>query len=427
MAIIQPTRSHLLVCNIGGLDYKVGEHNNFHVQELRIFEDHCKFYFTGELVIEAHQNTWEDYIQNGMSVTIGFRAPRTDGGPTKDYYENFVIFSYQSRHREDDRANAMVITISLIGQEYFNDQYNTVQQAFSNIPGSAAAAAIHQAYIDVIGGLNPFASMGLIGQTLVPHEVNNKKPSKAIWDILNKSVWAAYPSCAPTYFRTKNGYVMAPLQALLETAAITESFIHNPNQGDDYTEVAKGYNRIDLLRPMSPPGEDRGSDGGSMDGLFSATSFLDIKTGNYEKIGMNAGKIVNSLAGGVQKVASSLASSAKSSYGGRNSFAVLDDLHQARSVAKNGPGGFQSAQDAFVTALRYCPKYWVSVPLQTGVNVTCGDRINITYPVGTDGNRPLVSKTVYVPRLIHELKFTQGKDREGVTIVGTSDMFTVFW
>lgn len=394
--VIQPGKVILNQCTINGIPYNDGITNYFHVQELRIFEDHCKPYFTGQLIIEAHQNTWESYVVPGATVNIAFEAPRSDGVATQEYYENFLIFSYESKPRQNDIHNAMIITLSLMGQEYYNDRLKTVMMPFSNIPGTAAAAAIHEIYMGVNGGLvitSP--SMGPIGTTQVPHEVRNQKPLKAIHELLDKSVFAAYPSCAPVYFRNKPGYVMGPLQQLLETAPMVQTFVHQPAQSVDLNKTMFGYDRINFLRPMSPPNEQQSS-GGAAGG--SPQGFFDMAMGQVQK-----------LTGG----------------GGRGNFAILDTLHQALSIAKNGPGGFQSAEDAFLAQLSlYTKKFWVSVPLQTGVNVTCGTRITIQYPFTNQG---LTSKTLYVARLIHDLKFTEGEDRQPVTINGTTDMFGVAW
>lgn len=424
--IIQPTKAKLVTCTISGVPYVEGEKNNFHVQELRIFEDHCKAYFTGQLVIEAHQNTWEIYVNPAAEVVLTFEAPRSDGGPTKSYTEKFQILSYESKPREGDLTNAMVITLSLIGPEYYNDKFNTVQQSFANIPGTAAAAAIHGQYMAENGGLDiRSVALGMIGMDQVPHQVRNKKPIKAIHDILDKSVFAAYKSGAAVYFRNKPGYVMGPLQQLMETAPVTQTFIHQPAESSSFKQTMLGYDKIIHLRPMAPPGQDNnGMSAGSIDGLFKSLAFFDLKSGNYEEMLGNFGGVVSGLASSLQGIASSMQAGIKGRYGGRNMMATIDDLHQARSVAKNGPGGWKGAEDSFLTALRFSPKYWISAPLQTGVNVTCGDRINVSYPIA---NAVLVNKTLYVARLIHELRFTEGKDRRPVTVIGTTDMFCVHW
>lgn len=423
---VQPGQGNLKECVVNGMAYVDADgRNNFHVQELRIFEDHCKPYFTGQLIIESHQNTWELFVQKGGIVTITFAAPRSDGGPTKDYTEVFRIHSYDAKEREDDTVNAMVITLSLIGEEYYNDRQNTVLQAFSNIPGSAAAAAIHETYMAENGPLQMLAaSTGLIGTEIVPHQVNNKKPIQAIHEILNKNVYAAYPSCAPTYFRNKYGYVMAPLQQLLETARVAQSFMHYPAEGSEIAQVLASYDKVIYLRPINPPSEDTGQNSGQIDGLNSAMAFLDVREGNYLNNFQSIGSVIGGLTGGFQQIAKNFQGQIKSKYGGRQVMAWLDSKHQSPSIAKEGPANYVGTQSTFLTQLSYASKYRVVVPMQTGVNVTCGERINILYPMS---GYTLIAKTLYVPRLIHELRFTEGKDRKPVIINATTDIFGVHW
>lgn len=421
-SIFQPGQATLRECTISSIPFVDGNGKNyFHVQELRIYEDHCKAYFTAQLVIEADQNTWEGYLNPGAPVSISFEAPRSDGGPTKTYTENFKVYSYESKPKPRDNNNAMIITLSLMGDEYYRDRYNSVSQAFSNIPGTQAAQAIHEQYMSVNGSLSVQpSSLGMIGLERVPHEVNNKKPIKAIHDILDKVVYAAYPSCAAMYFRNKPGYVMSPLQYLLENASIDQTFIHQPSQGAFLNVTATGYDRINHLRPMAPPGEDRGMASASdVDGIFKSMSFFDIKSGNFAENGD-----FSSLSQ-LSAMAQQFKGAVMGKLGGRRIFSVLDDLHQARSVAKNGPAGYQKNEDAFLTALTYAPKFWVSVPMQTGLNVTCGTRINVFYPFSNLG---VIGKTLYVARLIHELRFTEGTDgRNKVTVNGLTDIFGVDW
>jgi len=420
--IIQPGKARLLQCTISGVPDTDGRTNFFHVQELRIYEDHCKAYFTGQLIVEFHQNVWENIVNPGAEVVISFDSPRSDGGPTKTYTENFKIYSYESKPREGDIHNAIVITLSLIGEEYYRDRFNTVMMPFSNVPGTAAAATVHGMYMSVNGGLDILdGSMGPIGSTQVPHEVRNLKPIKAIHDLLDKSVFARYPSCAPMYFRNKPGYAMGPLQGFLETTPVVQTFVHTPAQTASAQAALYGYDKILHLRPMSPPGEQTAGGGQSanmMDGLFKSLSFFDISQGDI----MN-NDAFSSLAGAAG-IASQFKSAVKSKAGGRQIFSVLDSLHQALPIQKNGPGGFAQNEDAFLTALSFTPKFWVSAPLQTGVNVTCGQRINVLYPFS---GQQLIAKTLYVARLIHELKFTEGNEREPVNIIGTTQLFGVHW
>lgn len=428
--IFQPTRAYLRRCTISGLphyDTRIG--NNFHVQELRIYEDICKIYFTGQLVIETHLNTSELYLNPGAEVIISFESPRSDGGQSKIYTEKFRVYSYESKPREGDITASMVITISLIGDEYYNDKANTVLENFANKTGTTAAAAIHNAYIAENGGLSvPVPALGMIGQDLHPHQVLNKKPVKAIHDILDKCVFAAYKTCAPVYFRNAPGYAMGPLQHFLENGNMTNKFIHKPAQGMELRETMFGYENVINFRPMSPPGEDTGASRGSeIDNLFKKSSFFDLKTGNYLTNALGRFPAMSIASQAFNSIKGNLQGKVKGKYGGRHMFSFIDELRQPRAIDKNGPGGYNTSQDSFLATLTYAQKYWVSVPLQSGINTTCGDRITVRYPIGIKPNPVIVEKTLFVPRLIHELRFTEGPDRKQVTVTGTTDLFCVHW
>ena len=101
---------------------------------------------------------------------------------------------------------------------------------------------------------------------------------------------------------------------------------------------------------------------------------------------------------------------------------IIDTFRQFANIDKNGPGNYQAKENSFLSDLTYSPKYWVSVPLQTGIDVTVGDRITVTYPFSSQ----VLTKTIWVARLIHEIRITEGKERMPVTINGTTDLFCVF-
>lgn len=432
MSIIQPTKAFLRSCIINSVPH-VSETNNYHVKELRIYEDICKAYFTGQLVIETLLNVAEVFLKPTVQVTLSFEAPRSDGGPTKTYTENFRVYSYDSKPLSGGADGRMQHTIQLIGQEYYNDKHNTVLENFANIPGTAAAASIHNQYMSVNGGLRiPFPSTGLIGEQLHPHQVKNMKPIKAIHDILDRCVFAAYKTCAPVYYRDKQGYVMAPLQGLLETSPVRQKFKHTLAQGESLRETMYGYENVIHFRHVAPAGESSGAaSAGTIAGLVNSSSFFDMKTGNYIESFAMATKIfnlpfMNNIPGLKSSAQQMIQQASRGRFGARMMFNMIDELLQKRQVDKNGPGGYNSAQEAFLTALNYVPKYWISVPLQTGVNVTCGTKIDVIFPVSDR----LTSKTLFVPRLIHELRFTENGNRNEripLNVTGTTDIYCVDW
>jgi hypothetical protein len=431
--LFQPTKAKLDRCTIGDISFaeSVGGQIqfNYHVKEFRIYEDICKAYFTGQLVIETMLNTYELLLQPTQEVILKFTCPRSDGGPTRSYQERFRIYSYDSRPIGGGADGRVEHTISLIGQEYYNDKHNVVVQNFKNTTGVSAAQKIHQQYIASNGGLEPSPSVGMIGSDRVPHQVLNKKPFKAIHDILDRCVFSTYQTCAPVYFRRKQGYVMKPLQEILETGPITGSFQHRTAAGSSLQDVFLGYNNVIHMRPLAPPGEDEsGTKASDISGMLKSLAYLDVKRGHFK---YNIGQLQNLLSLPFVKNTPSLKNAAqemlaeaqKSSRGGMTMMNFLDTLMQEKNIDKNGPGGYNVKQEAFIAALTYAQKYWVSVPGQTGVNITCGDRINVIYPVG---NTP-IQKTLFIPRLIHEVRFSQGDDRQPLEVNAKTEIYGVHW
>lgn len=426
---IQPTKASLNVCTINDISYLP---NNFHVKELRVYEDICKSYLTGQLVIETMQNSFEYMLGPTVPVVLEFEAPRTDKGPTRVYRQRFRIHSYESHPLSGGTDARMEHKIQLISQEFYNDRHNTVIRGFPNITGTAAAVQIHNQFVRASdsGGINPLPSTGLIGSAEVPHQARNVKPVKAIHDILDRCIWAQYPTCAPVYFKTATGFVMAPLQHILENGPLKANYYYQKlGAGNDLKEVLEGYEAVIHFKPLTPPAESQADSTAMMASFGKSIQFFDPKTGQTQNIPSNIQKILNlpwmNKVPNVKARVQQMLSEANKS--GENITRVINDLMQSRSSAKNGPGGYNLKQEAFLTLLGYTQKYWVSVPLQSGLNVTCGDRINMLHPIVEDGKPKQVKKTLFIPRLIHEIKFTEGQKREPLVVNGITDMYCVHW
>jgi hypothetical protein len=429
---IQPSKVSLNLCTINGISYLP---DNFHVKELRIYEDICKYYFTGQLVIETSQNAFEYMLGPTVPVVMEFESPRTDGGPTRIYRQRFRIHSYESHPLSGGTDARMEHKIQLIGQEFYNDRHNTVIRGFSNITGTDAAWQIHNQYVKASdsGGQSDVSSAGLIGSREVPHQARNVKPVKAIFDILDRCVWPQYPSCAPVYFKSVDGFTIAPLQHLLEKAPIRGRYFYQKlGAGNDLREVLEGYEGVVHFKPLTPPGESQADSTSMMSAFGNAIQFFDPKTGQTQNIPGNIDKILNlpfmnKVPNVKKRVQEMLAEANKSSLGAENMVRVINDLMQSRSISKQGPGGFQLAQEAFLTLLGYTQKYWVSVPMQSGLNITCGSRIEMVHPIVENFKAKQVFKRMFVPRLIHEVKFTEGPKRTPLVVNGITDMYCVHW
>ncbi len=435
---IQPGQCTLNFCSINSIA-SIGFDNsvNFVVRDIKIFEDHCKPYFTAQMTIETYQHAHDAFIFPTAEVIIDMTSNSSDRSfPSAKYRERFRIFSHESSEAKDNEFTVRHIhTLSLMGQEYYNDKHNNVIQSDGTTTGTSAVQKIHSNYVQSNGGLKVVAaSRGLIGSDRMPHQSMNVKPFKAINDILDKCTWAQYKTCAPVYFRNKNGHVVAPLQALLEQSPLGLNFVENQNQGNQtlkYLGTAAGYQAILSIKPLAPSGEaSSGIKASEVSGLMKGISYFESKSGQFN----NVGNKINSLLGnfssvpGLQaKIQPMLREAYKGNRGGGMLFNIINEIMQHRSIAKGGPGGYAAAQEALVTALTYADKYWVSVPGQSGFKVTCGDKIRVNYQTVNNGKSRNTVRNLYVARLVHNIKFVEGEGRKPSAENAITEMYGVSW
>lgn len=430
MSISQPTKAAIRRCIIGNVPHLNDRGiENFAIHAFRVYEDICKPYFTATLLIEDQMNNTDPYLYPAVNVEISFESLPNN----KKYTETFRIYSIESKPKGDDLYGGMLITINLIGEEYYNDVQNTVMQSFDNKTAVSAAVEIHNTFISENGPISATQSTGLIATDKLPHMVQNLKPIKAIHDLLDKAISGTWTTHAFTYFRNKQGYVIAPLQELLTTSPILGNFVHNPASGSDLNKILAGYNEIIHLRPMAPPSQETaaGIRSVELDSLMKTSSFFDVKTGNLFNTSSTQGlqKLVGTLAKikstkGLSAIGKSLLKdTVKTKFGARMMFAVLNEDRQPRAIDKHGPAGHNSQEEAFVSALNHQKKYWISVPLQSGINITIGNRIKVVYPVNTKRTE----KTLFVVRLVHEIQYKTPGSKNYEPVQGTTDMYCIEW
>ncbi len=425
---IQPTSvipKKFTIGSVPHIDPRTGK-ENFVVHQLRIYEDICKAYFTAQLIIEDQLNRTDPYLMPAVQVDIAFQPPNR-----KTYSERFRIYSIESKPKENDLVAGMIITLNLIGEEYYNDTQNTVMENFKNETATSAASKIHNQFIAENGVLSVTSSTGLIGQDEHPHQVLNMKPITAIHQLLDKAVSATWKTSAFTYFRNKDGYVIKPLEELLRTSPVVDYFIHKPASSTSLPDTLYGYNNIIHIRPMAPPSEQtaQGIRSVELDSLLKTSSFYDMQTGNYFtalngiKKNVESFKALRSLAAqNISNIgAAFLKEAVKTQYGARMIFNSINEDRQPRQIDKQGPAGYNSAEEAFLAALAFTKKYWISVPIESGINVTIGKRINAIYPVETR----TTAKTLFVARLIHEIQFKTPGSKTFEPVRSTTDMYCV--
>lgn len=401
--------------------------------ELRLYEDICKYYLTGQLIIEIMQDAWDELNVIPLApVEIEFETGRQNS--TKTYKQFYKLYSYDTREIKAKSGGAdarLIITLNLIGQEFFNDRHNTVVKGIPNKTGTEAVRSIHNEYVQATGGpILIFPSDGMIGSATVPHQANNVKPVKAIFDILDMIIFHREPTASPVYYRNNRQHVVAPLKTLIDTAGIVQNFTHDPAQGSKLPTIFNGWNLILDLKPVVPPAQVSAEGSAAFASLLNTTVFIDKKTGNKGVTRQSLGNFSDSLPNDPetrQRILAMIAEAKKTAWGGSIMFNLINDEKVARSVDK-AASGHKAKQETFITALGFCKKFWVTVPINSGVEVTCGDNIQVVYP-DVANNRTKTNK-LFVPRLIHRLKFTeigQQGNRSSQAIQGTTDIYGVLW
>lgn len=430
--IIQPHQTALNFIDINGVNDIAGSTRNFHVKEFRIYEDICKPWFTGQLVIETRNHDYEKFLFPTATVQLRFSGPKTSG-PFKTFSERFKVYSYDSKvKRNASGVTELEHTIQLIGEEFYRDVHNTVIENDKNLTGTTAAQAIHTKYIGKGTGMKILEqSKGLIGKDNYPYQVKNLKPVKAIHDILDRVIFNKYKTGAVVYFRDKRfektpSYSAGPLQGFLEESEIAQDFVHDQAAGRSLMLTLGGYNIATSMRPASPPG-DTSSSVGDTSGLVNKSFVYDTFSSKHlDSDGAKAllDKFKSFKIGGIKgnDILKSGAEFVVSKYGGRVLFNYVNKNHQDLSVDKFATGR-QDSEESLITALSYSPKYRVVVPIQSGLYMTCGKRFRIRTTI--DGRQTI--KTLFVPRLVHEVRFTYDEDRKPVAIQGTTELYGVQW
>lgn len=425
-------RAYLNYCIINGIPNAVDIDGsvsvNFAVHRVQVVEHICKPYFTATVVIENFLNANETFLSPMADVILSFTAKRDDGKPSVTYTERFKILEHDSELIDIEAQGRTETTINLIGVESVKNDLTIVTKNIANVTGTVAVRPIH-ALISSAGSLKiPTESKGMIGLTERPHEIKDMHPISAIRNILLRSVFATYKSCAPVYFRNKPGYVIAPLQYLLERARTTNTFTEKPAEGAFFFENIASYENIFELRQFYPKNKH------SHRGTTRAQSF-DINQGLFFPPGSLSQKGIKSIANKSKVTVAGLNSFMSGIMGttpGKTLFNMINKSHQKIEVTKDGPGQYNTAQDAFLYALGLSPRYAVVVPMQSGLYVTCGDRINVNYPI----NGVPEERKLFVYEVVHNLIMTTlpakslpgyKKERMPEQYSGKTELNCIYW
>jgi len=433
MSILSQGKAYLNFCYIGGVLNSVISDGtliaNFAVKSIYVYEDICKPYFTATMVIENFLNVTELFLAPTVPVFISFVAPN-DIGVSVVYEEGFSILEYSTKIVDIGAQGRSETTIQLVGLEYYKDHNNVVIRNFKNQIGTAAAREIHDSFISVNGSMSiPVPSKGMIGLDDRAHEVDRLHPFTAIRNILTRCVFAQYPTCAPVYYRNKQGYKIAPLQYLLEAQSPVQLFEERPAAGTDFLANVVKYNEILELKQEMPRNRHASKLSDSLQsfdikgGLFFPNTSGKIAAQSLLKTATKSKEILKEL--------NSFLSTVGQSKSGQSIFGIINKHLQKLEVTKDGPGQYIIQQAGFLAAVGYSPMYTILVPLQTGGKVTCGNKIEIVYPI----NDQLTRRKLFVPRLVHKLEMVKTssnlpgyqQERETQSYAGTTELTALYW
>lgn len=409
MDIIQPCKVAIRGCWIRGVEVTP------QIQGISIFETMCKPYITATISINDSGNIINNLgLRGGEQVVFA-----VDNGMQNDnaIYESVQYILSIDETEINDNYRTMFYSIRTATEAFFNNRANIVQQSFMNIPGTAAAAAIHEQYVGGDAPLNiGMASLGLIAKTESGgYNTNNKKPFKAIKDILERLAYGGINTGSTVYFRDRRQYVMAPLEQLFLTMGSQEHFIQKQTWGTDFTE-ALGGNDIyrSIIHGTTKIDENKGKQRGAMGAVTAAAA------GVLNMWDQNAGTeaVLMPFATAVITAAEGLAGSfAKGRMGGLPNVVQTDSRRQAPSTDQQIN---MVAQNAFQARVKDGTNYLIKVPCQSGFNVTVGKGItaDLLPPIGdADGNRSqTVGGQMLVADVNHECYFDD-REVQGTTIM----------
>jgi hypothetical protein len=407
--IIQPCKVALRGCTIKGINVTP------QIQGISIFETMCKPYITATISVNDSGN-----IINNLGLKGGERIEfAVDNGMqnSKSIYDSVQYILSIDETEINDNYRTMFYSIRTATESFFNNRANIVQQSFMNIPGTAAAAQIHEQYVGGDATLNiVMASLGLIAKTESGgYNTNNKKPFKAIKDILERLSYGGIDTGSTVYFRDRYQYVMAPLEVLFMTMGSQEHFIQKQTWGTNYLEAMGGGDIYrSIIHGTTKVDEDKDRQRGAM----AAVSAAAMGAANLWDQNLGTEALLNAFATAAQGIAGSVASQfTRGRMGGLPNVMQTDSRRQAPSTDQQIN---MVAQNAFQARVKDGTNYLIKVPCQTGFNVTVGKGItaDLLPPIGDADNNSAqtVGGQMLVADVNHECYFDD-REVQGTTIM----------
>lgn len=372
MPLPQPTKTRIIYCNISGADITV------HVRSIKVFETVCKPYITATLEILDKNNVINN-LQLVGSEPVNFAFY---GNQNRIYEAQLRVLSVKSETSAQN-LRSLPYTIECIGQAYFNDRVNLVQQSFQGITATDAIQKIHGQYV---GGDAPLSiltsSLGLLTNEL-PYIVNSIKPFKAIDDIRANMNFAQYSTGNSLYYRNRDQYVLTALEHLFARLSPQQEFIQSETWGIDINNYALAERSILAAKAeMDSTGAEgnRGHVGDLASSLVQSKTVFDmrelVRTVNTFATSISSGQVVGTPLGDM--VSSILKGKILGGEPNHQLFNSFMSTFESTAAAKTERERLYSA------TAKGGPRMTVKVPIQSGSEVTVGQgvKLNLVPPLG---------------------------------------------
>jgi hypothetical protein len=347
---LQTTKCRPRVLTLKGVDIRQL------VVEFNVYGSIHKPYLTGKMHLNDQTNLIENMgIKGGEDVVYSWDC----GGIS---FAGRLKLLMMTGEQPEPANRSQKYTIDMIGNEYFKDKANIVQQSFGpGTPGSAAIATIHGQYIG--GGLQMRASSGVLSQQ--SYVVSGKNPFTAIDDIKRHASWGTTEN--PVYFMSYHGMVLSTIGALLAAKGGTR-FIQKTTWGvnwlQDQTDTVFAIISIVAKANGScgAPGH-RGAVGAIAGALSQAMSMFDIRTleNVMSKMGTGMGSI-----GGLSGVGGG--------NGGKPNYHLNDSASQS---ASQNPLSNSTTDQLFSASMKNGRTFIVKVPIQGGLFLDVGGGVTL--------------------------------------------------
>lgn len=394
-----PTKVRLRRFDLGGVSLLQ------HVQNIKVYESMCTPYIKCDVTVIDNKGILaaltEDY---GTLANLPVRFAFDDGETIYERKEQRV-FSVDSQPAQEAKR-AQVYNVTTIGESYFKDRSNLVQQSFKNTPATQAAQAIHNRFLGGDAPLNILRqSLGMIAKdTIGSFPVSNFKPFKAIEDVLRTATYniAANPT---VYFRDALSYQLGPLQSFFQQAQAEVEVIERATWGvtvHDMFEAAH-YSVVSAAVLVDKADRDSGTGGGARVGNLAAAAYqsenvFDLAQGILTKdIPAKALDFASLLPGFGQSIGRA---------GGMMNVLLQNSL---RRDPQHDPSIKRTQEAQFLASVSDATKYLVKVPIRAGLKMTPGKGVNarLLAPAGAEDRARPVGGLMIVADVVHDCYFDE--------------------